>query len=227
MKLKFILSLLTLCCFSFLTIGQNYKFPPNKPEYDLQKWHFGFTLGPEFLDLNIVNNNTTTYSEVVTPGVGFHVGIITSRRLGELFNIRLIPSLALSYTDIKSEIDNELNTTEIKTTYLSLPVLVKYKAIRINNIRPYMIAGANLKYDLATDFALPITLKKLDTTLELGFGSDFYMQTFRLGVEFRFGIGIFNILQERPEGDTSTNPFLSSSIDNIRAKTFTIAFNFE
>lgn len=263
MKIKTGLLFLTLLLASFSMLGQTYRYPPNNLEYDQDKWHFGFTLGPEFQNMRIVNNsesiiddpnynlpngvsaeNVYVYSDIQNLSPGFHVGIITSRRIGEYFNLRFIPSLSLGQKTIKSKFyfeDENLNIdwddglgnylqepiiTTIKSTYISLPVLVKYKAVRIENVRPYLVAGASLKYDLATDFEDPITLKKIDTSLEFGLGSDFYMKTFRLGVEVRFGIGLMNVLQtDRPASDDK--PYLTASMDKITAKTFTIALNFE
>lgn len=265
MKQKFVLTFLILYCCSFIVIGQNYKRPPNMPNYDYQKWHFGFTLGPDYQNLRISNNSAdltgllpldqipteipgggglskiSMYSEIKNLTPGFHVGIITSRRLGEHFNIRVIPSLSLGSKEIQSTrliqginpdtvvFTTEIETTKIKSNYISCPVLIKYKAIRIDNARPYLIAGANFKYDLATDTETPITLKKFDTSLEFGIGSDFYMQTFRLGIEIRFGIGLFNMLTDKPENTEpgGVQPYLTKSMSSIRAKTFTIAFNFE
>lgn len=268
MKPKFILPFIILCCGSFILIGQSYNHPPNMPEYDYKKWHFGFTLGPEFQNMRIVNNSNNLktllpledlpnasssdntiesiyyYSDIPQLSTGFHVGIITSLRLGEFFNLRMIPSLSLGQRNIVSNMfieesipDKEtfhlyqnpkgtINTT-VKSTYISLPILFKYKAVRIENVRPYMVAGANFKYDLATDFDEPITLKKVDNYLEFGLGSDFYMHTFRLGIEVRFGIGLLNTLNDRPKGDTADNKYLTSSMDKIKAKTLTIAINFE
>lgn len=263
MKLRFISILLVFIIASLTATGQTYKNPPNRPYYDNRKWHFGFTLGPEYQNARIVNNSLNLlddpsfekpepaygdligaqyYSEVTKLSTGFHVGIITSRRLGEYFNLRMIPSLALGQKQVQSNmtITEELSagsdtvyfdpgstiTTIVRSTYLSLPILLKYKAVRIENARPYMVAGVNLKYDLATDFDEPITLKKLDTSLEFGVGSDFYMQTFRLGIEVRFGIGLMNVLNpDRP--DTDEMSYLTSSMDKIKAKTFTISINFE
>lgn len=185
------------------------------------------------------------YSDIPTLSTGFHVGIITSRRINEFLNIRLIPSLSLGQKNITSrqyqedaiikdgaiekyyffKSEEELIITKIKSTYISLPILLKYKAVRIENFRPYMVAGTNIKFDLSTDLDNQISLKKLDTTLEFGLGSDFYLETFRLGIELRFGLGLFNMLQTNRPDDK--NPYLTNSMSNIRAKTFTLAINFE
>lgn len=252
MKLRLILSLLwgTLI---FALSAQEYKTPPNLPHYEQKRWHFGFTIGPEFQNNRITNNSENVvdymgndmpdiipdeikyFSEVPNANMGFHVGIISSLRINNVFNLRLIPSLSLGYKEFYSQqyLNNggtwskgELTKNEINSTYISCPALIKYRAMRIQDVGPYIIAGANIKYDLATDDGDPITLKKMDIGLEFGLGSDFYMQTFRLGVEIRFGIGLLNTLKPNTPGMEDPS-YLTASMDKIMAKTFTIAINFE
>ncbi len=208
--------------------SQKYSKPQNLPEFDQKRWHFGFTLGPEFQDFRI-SNKGSFYSEVPSSNMGFHVGIITSRKMGRYFNLRMIPSLSLGQKTVNTKLSaTDVESTVIKSTYICLPILVKYKALRIDNARPYLISGVNFKYDTATDFEAPITLKKFDTCLEFGLGSDFYLQTFRFGIEVRFSIGLNNMLDtNRPDDDPPAYSSITSSINSIRAKTFTIAFNFE
>ena len=255
---------ITLSLLTFVLWSQTYRKPPNLPEYDLKKWHFGFTVGPEFQNCNITNSGEDVsylfetedldkisptqgtldgiyyFSEVSSIATGFHVGIVTSYRLGEYFNLRMLPSLSLgekeftSKTFVQGKITDgtyiiEPSGTEVytsvKSTYISLPILVKYKSVRIGNARPYLIAGVNVKYDLATEKDEAIALKKMDAGVEFGLGTDFYMQTFRLGVEIRFGLGLLNMIDQSViEQD---RPYISKSMESIKAKTFTIAFNFE
>ncbi len=264
MHIKKLLIILILAWASSIAISQTYKKPPNLPAYDFEKWHFGFTIGPEFQNLRISNSsdniisqvpleeiptnadgdNIYYYSETTGITTGFNVGIITSYKLGEYFNLRMIPSLSLGHKIIESrkyytsenkpfknkltaDIDPLFISNKIKSTYISCPILIKYKAARIQDMRPYLLAGVNLKYDLSTDKELDITLKKMDVSLELGLGADFYLQSFRFGMEIRFGLGLMNILETGYPEEKENNPYLTSTIDKLKAKTFTIAFNFE
>jgi hypothetical protein len=264
MKIKHILLYILLTVGAINLTAQRLLVPQNLPAYDNKIWHFGFTLGTDFQNCRISNNSTDVwgfpnlkpptpvyggtiqsqyfYSEVPHLSTGFQVGIITSRRIGKYFNLRIIPTLTLGQKDIKSRMfvteDNSENEpityptdlepehTTIKSTYISCPILVKYKAIRIRNIKPYLVAGTTLRYDLATSFDEPITLKKFDTLLEFGLGTDFYMASFRLGVEVRFGIGLMNLLEtERPNNEPK--PYITASMDALKSKSFTVAINFE
>ena len=229
-----------------MVIGQTYMYAPIERESNYKTWHFGFSFGPELQDFIIDNNskriktnsideNIYIHSEVPDFSPAFHIGIITSRRLSDHFSLRIIPSLSLGQRDIVSHyysedpnsILPEPQISSLKSTNLSLPILIKYKIARIKNVAPYLVGGTSFKYNLTTDFEQAITQKKLDETLELGIGSDFLMKAFKLGIEVRLGIGLFNVLEERPKNEAFNNTYLTSSIDAIRTKTLTIAINFE
>lgn len=229
-----------------MVIGQTYMYSPIQRESNYKTWHFGFSFGPELRDFIVDNNsesiitssnnaNIYIYSKVPKLSPAFHIGLITSRRLSDHFDVRIIPSFSLGQYDIESYYysGDDMNTiagsriSSIKSAYLGLPILIKYKIFRVKNMVPYLVGGSNFKYDLTTDFDQIITLKKLNETLELGVGSDFLMENFKLGMEVRFGVGLFNVLSERPEQEAFDNTYLTSSIDAIRTKTITIAINFE
>lgn len=190
-------------------------------------------------DIPSVDEQVYCYSEKTNSTVGLQVGIIASRRLGKHFNLRIIPSLALGQPqEIKSKLyyndGNQLMpdtfhlaTNHINSTYIALPILLKYKALRINNFQPFLIGGVNLKYDLAVKKEDPITLKRSDVSLEIGFGGDFYLQEFRLGFEVRFGIGMFDILDDTYSETKLSEYYITQSIQHIKARTLTIAVNFE
>ncbi len=264
MKIRHLLLYLSFFILNKNALGQNDRRPQNKPFFDDKKWHFGFTLGPELQNFRVSNNSQDVigqanftppaatagtldgafyYTEMPERIIGsFHVGIITSRRLGEYFNLRMLPSLSLGQRNLVSKLytkemlpggetvmfsDEKFNIkTSIKTTHISLPVLIKYKAERMTNFRPYLLAGGNIKYDLSRDLEDPITLKRMDAYLEMGLGADFYLPTFRFGLEVRFSIGLLDILEhERPPLDEM--PYLTYSISKITSNVISIAFNFE
>lgn len=257
---KYCLYILLFLFCSGVTVAQQYTIPPNKPHYDVKKWHFGFTLGPDVQHMRIANNSnvispelltavdhdnngdTYCYSEKISITTGFHVGIITSLRLGRYWNLRMIPSLSLGQNkEITSQLFNDnslvldpdtvasISTHSVNSTYVACPILLKYKSVRINNARPYLIGGVSFKYDLATKQEEAITLNKADISLEFGIGSDFYLEQFRLGVEVRFGFGLLNVLDDTYYANNAKmdNYYITSSIDHIKARTLTISLNFE
>ncbi len=186
----------------------------NNPEYDEKPVHFGYTLGLNFMDFSIgrktINNkDSSLYADVGQLIPGFQVGMISDYRLGEYFNLRFLPSFNfgqrnLVYTVIKGNKKTFNYVEKIESSMLDFPVSIKYKAKRINNYRPYLIAGGSFRYDLAsktkfdetlTDYVL---LKKYDVYYEFGFGIDYYLPYFKLSTELKLSEGLLDVLNHTP-----------------------------
>ena len=71
------LSILFICTEAF---SQKYKKSQNLPRYDFQKIHFGFTLGINELNFNLLKNyNDEKLQTVHTKGQkGFNLGIVSN-----------------------------------------------------------------------------------------------------------------------------------------------------
>lgn len=205
---------------------------------------------PNTADQNY-NVNATYYTRSVEskPQPGFTVGIVGNLRLNRYFDLRLIPSLSFGTRTITYQIYKQMpvgSTTQsldftqnksIFSTFVELPLQVKYKSKRLNNIAGYIIAGGNFKFDLAsqkksqvdvTDVNTGkqitvvdnIKVKKTDLALELGAGFDFYNAYFKMGVEIKMSFGMLNILN-------SQNLIYDSSIQTLKNKTLQVSLTFE
>jgi hypothetical protein len=109
------LIILILLCFSLRAFPQS-RSVPNKPDYDLAPYHFGFLLGfnemlftiktvPDYQNKMYYNNDLMQsmpdqnsdsaflYNVEGTPTFGFVIGIVGNLRLGEYFDFRFTPSL--------------------------------------------------------------------------------------------------------------------------------------
>ena len=100
--------------------------------------------------------------------IGFSVGVIGDLKLSNSFNLRFSPTLSLgsrevhydvmlydtAYTTYQQAMDSgsyRIQTTrsqDILATYLELPLHIKYRSHRYNNIGAYLIAGVNPKFFL-------------------------------------------------------------------------------
>ena len=205
---------------------------------------------PNTADQNF-NVNATYYARSVEskPQPGFTVGIVGNLRLNRYFDLRLIPSLSFGTRTITYQIYKQMppgsatksvdftQNKSIFSTFVELPLQVKYKSKRLNNIAGYIIAGGNLKFDLAsqkksqvdvTDVNTGkqitvvdnIKVKKSDLALELGAGFDFYNAYFKLGLEIKMSFGMLNILN-------SQNLIYDSSIQTLKNKTLQVSLTFE
>ncbi|MDR2084695.1 MAG: PorT family protein [Bacteroidales bacterium] len=178
---------------------------------------------------------------------GFSVGIVSNLRLGRYFDLRLVPGLTLAFRQIVFEFDekkknsNEFtpfepmdvhkSSMQIESVFIDLPIMLKYKGQRINNMRPYIIGGIEYKFDLLAVKSLQtknvrkddfVPLKPHDLYGTIGAGFDFYMFWFKLGIEIRMSYGFFDIVN-RDMKDT----FCTRSIETLKSKQFNITFTFE
>lgn len=219
------------------------------------KWvHFGFTIGVNALDFNVVNYNpisenpdfisypddginAASYirSDVAEVIPGFTVGIISSLRLTKDLNLRFLPGLSfgerrLTYNvpvyDINDVYSSGAQSYSIKSTFLDFPLLIKYKARRINNDRPYVIFGTAYRQDISrTAKEDLVKLKSSGLYAELGGGWDHYFPFFRFSVEAKFSYGLNNQLGPLPA--PVQRQYYAQSIKDLRSKIFTLSFHFE
>lgn len=210
---------------------------PNLPDYDRKPLHFGFLVGFNMMDFHIYNtgvrnsynDNIAWFADVAELKPGLNLGIVTDFRLSKHFNFRVLPGISfgeknVTYITEQGElIDKPL---KIKSTYIEVPTLVKYSGFRLNNIKPYVVAGNTLRYDLAKDKQSHLQLKSLDDYLDVGAGMDFYLPYFRMSVEFRASFGLANIYNDKLSDELDDIPY-QQTMDKIKGKFYGVTFYFE
>jgi hypothetical protein len=117
---------------------------------------------------------------------------------------------------------------QIKSTYMSLPLDLKFSAQRFNNYRPYIIAGVNPMLDLTVKKQRHLLMKKFDFMVEVGVGCDFYMPFFKLIPELKFCFSLLDVLEKDRSDllDENLKKF-TDSIDKAAAKMIVLSFYFE
>ena len=125
------------------------------------------------------------------PTPGFTIGIVGSLRVSDHFDLRCIPSLSfgereLVYNYYRLNLSTPQDTISeemsMKSTMLEVPLDLKYKGNRINNMRPYILGGVKCVLDLSSDAKKKVDqtgvfidkLKQADLYGELGAGFDLY-----------------------------------------------------
>jgi outer membrane protein with beta-barrel domain len=126
-----------------------------------------------------------------------------------------------------SSLQNEMS---IESSYLDFPLYIKYRADRLNNVRPYLMGGLNFRYDMSSkksydsDKEIYIRLKPADLYLEMGVGMDFYLQYFKFSPEIKLSRGMFNALVD----DTTAGKVqYFNSINKMNSYIVMISFHFE
>ena len=120
---------------------------------------------------------------------------------------------------------------KIESSMLDFPLLVKYKAKRINNYRPYLLAGGSVRYDLAAKKNFDeeqkeyVILKPLDVYFETGFGIDFYLPYFKFSTELKLSFGLLNVMNSSKI--SSTHPEYQRSLTKLNSNIVMFSLHFE
>ena len=201
-----ILFTLTLTIMALLAPAQERRVQ-NKPYIDLRPLHFGILVGLNMQDIELQNvgpqtitleDGTTMQQTIVCDAdkwnAGFSVGVLADLRLSGHLNLRFSPTMHFGAKHLTFRNLSELSETgvpheetqDLKNTYISFPIDLKFAAERWNNYRPYLIAGVNPMINLSGKDQDFIRLKRADTFLEIGLGCDFYLPFFKIIPEIKF-----------------------------------------
>ena len=216
-----------------MAFGQ-VKKPRNLAAYDYKLLHFGFTVGLNTVDMGIKRSPARQLNaDIVQVQPGFQVSIVSDLRLTEDLNMRFLPGITLTERKVSffNPGDNALvHTMTIESSYLDFPLTFKYRAVRTNNYRPYLLGGLNFRYDLAADKVYDseeevyIRFKPADLYLEGGFGIDFYNTYFKFAPEIKVGMGLFNMMVDDPADGQQQ---YTESISRLRSYIVSLCFHFE
>ena len=228
--------------FAMLAVHGQERKEQNKPYIDLRPLHFGILVGLHLQDVEFENvGPQTIVADDGTQSVqtilcdaerwnpGFSVGVLAEARITPTmhFGAKHLRFLNLSKTD---ENGRFLETTQdMKNTYISFPVDIKYSALRFNNYRPYIIAGINPMINLSGKDQDYVKLKRFDTMIEVGLGCDFYLPFFKLNPELKFCYSLTNSLDKSHVDDIRDANLraYTSSVSSAQTKMIVLTFYFE
>ena len=113
----------------------------------------------------------------------------------------------------------------VETTMVELPILLKYKSERRDNVRMYMIGGIKPGIDASGKKKLDQTIESLEVkgtnlSLEAGLGFDLYFPLFKFSPELRYSRGLINIL------NNATNIY-GVPLQRVNTNTITLYFLFQ
>ncbi|MDC0584565.1 PorT family protein [Bacteroidales bacterium] len=219
----------------------------NDVNFEDEPYHFGYTLGINVMDFAITPNSPLSGSNkhivpvVANPQAGFHVSALASFRLNDYFSIRTLPGLSFGQRSIIYSSgqydsygpDSLFGVAQtIDAANIEVPLLLKYRALRINNWAPFVLGGFNLKYDLLSknnfveDKDLYIKVKPLNYALDYGAGIDFYLPYFKFSIELKMSLGLNDILVHEPYEEYPESAY-TDAIKSLKTSTFMISFHFE
>ena len=225
-----LLLLLPLCA-----VAQERKVQ-NKPYIDFRRLHYGFFIGMHTQDMEFMNNGFVTedgeswYADIANYTPGFSVGVLADLRLNTYMSLRLIPTMHFGQNSVTFREQKSGDTSKqlVKTTYIALPLHVKFAAERFNNYRPYVTAGVSPMFNLTVKKQQQLLLKKFDFMIEVGAGCDFYLPFFKLIPELKFAFSPLSVLNKK-RGDLRDINYIkfTKSLDKVMSKMIILSLYFE
>ncbi len=206
----------------------------NNPNYDDKKLTYGFLIGLhttayqiKYSDVFVTQGFDTLYAVEPKWSPGFSLGFIMNYKLADLLDLRLTPKVAFyenrllyRYTD-----DQPNEEKLIETTMVELPLLLKFKSERRENLRMYMIGGIKPAIEASGKKKLENTTSTLEVTggnvsIDVGFGLDIYYPLFKFSPEVRFSRGLVDVLDNR------TNAY-GQPLQRVNTNTITLYLLFQ
>lgn len=207
----------------------------NLETFDNRFLTWGYFLGFNNYDFKIDYKNQFGDDNTdiqVEPQTGFNVGLIGDMRVNRYINLRLEPGLYFTQRNLIfpnfSEEQDFLR--ESKSTYIHVPLLVKFSTKRLNNFKPFIVAGVSTSWNLSSNEDNPednndgqFRMKTRTSYYEVGFGIDFYLYFFKFTPSIR---GVFATSDELVRDD-DVNSLYTGNIDQLRSRGVFINFTFQ
>lgn len=225
--------LLLIICFNNFSQNKGSKVE-NLQNFDKKKLHFGYYIGLNQYNFKIDYKENPNYTTQVEEELGLNIGLIGDFRINEFLNLRFEPGLhtnkgALKFNERSNFTQNSDTLRSIKSTYIHIPILLKFSSKRIDNYRPYLIGGISTSFNLSSNENSPednknnvFRLKSNNLYYELGFGIDFYLQYFKFSPSIR---GLFSLKNEIVPDNDIDSPW-TGNIKKFSTRGFFINLTF-
>ena len=207
----------------------------NNPNFDQQRFSWGYFLGFNTYDFdfdyeNFVANPATGKDFSVDPSIGFNVGLLGNMRLDDHLDLRLEPGVSFNRINFQFTKADAKTFREINSTFVHIPLLLKFSTTRINNFKPFVVGGVSTSLNLSSNENNPddnLDGKFRMTTnnyyYEIGFGIDLYLYYFKLTPSIR---GIFAINDELVRDD-DPNSFFTGNVEKMSSRGVFVNFTFQ
>ncbi len=223
--------------FSHNSLAQKYEYKRIYDEfYDDKPVHFGFLFGFGASRFNVYHSKnfgsgsaTDSAVTIVSPeNFAFQVGGLVNFKLTDRFDFKTGMNIALYGREVDYRFNNSPDfPPELReSTWLEIPLLLKYKSQRRQNSRMFLDAGfkigieANVRKNAASTRRLDT--RTADLSFEYGVGFEQFFKYFKFTPELRFSHGITNMFIS----PTNNNPY-ARDIQRLNAHTVTLYLMFE
>ncbi|KAA6440202.1 PorT family protein [Dyadobacter flavalbus] len=199
--------------------------------YDDKPIHYGILFAVPFTRFNISHSNEFVSKDsafvIQSPNnAAFRMGFTINAFMNEHFDLRTTPSVSLYERHVKFSYPNGTDKTEKReSTWIEVPLLLKYKSLRRVNSRMYMLAGVtfgietNVKRNRGGGGGR-LDTKSSDFSIDYGIGYEQFFEFFKFAPELRFSHGLMNVFQP-------TKNSAGMGINRLSTHTVTLYLNFE
>lgn len=209
----------------------------NKENFDKKLLTWGFFLGLNSYDYQF-NYERNEPDILVETSTGFSVGLISNLRISNHLDLRFEPGLFITQRNLQydptyfsgSEFTDADLLREVKSTYVHFPLLLKMSTKRLNNFKPFILAGLSTSINLSSNEENPddnsageFRSTKNVLFYELGIGIDFYNQWFKFTPSIR---GIFAINDELVRDVDPDSPW-TGNVTTMKTRGIFLNFTFQ
>ncbi|MCX7547981.1 porin family protein [Xanthomarina sp. F1114] len=212
----------------------------NDENVDKRRLSYGYFIGFNSYDFNFdYKANMANMADIQTKkSTGFNVGLVGNLRINDFLDLRLEPGLYITTRTLEypesyfngMEFTSSDLEREIKSTYIHVPLLLKFSTKRINNFKPFIVGGISTALNLSSNQDNPddnsagkFRTKKNMYFYEIGFGIDFYLYYFKFTPSIR---GVFAINDELVRDADPNSPW-TGNIESMKTRGVFINFTFQ
>jgi hypothetical protein len=205
----------------------------NLENFDQKRLTWGYYLGFNSYDYKFDYDEVT--EDIITETTaGFNVGLVGDVRLNDYFNLRLEPGIVFATRNLTfpnpSLMTEAERNREVTSTYIHVPLLVKFSTKRNNNWKPFVVAGASWSSNLSSNSDNPDdnSAGQFRQTAnvfnyELGIGIDLYLFYFKFSPSIR---GVFAMGDELVRDADPNSPW-TGNITSMQSRGVFINFTFQ
>lgn len=204
----------------------------HRVESDQKTLKYGFLLGVHNNSYGIKYSDrfeTPEYDQISSitseTSLGFDLGFMVNLRLADQFSIRVVPvKIGLYQSTVNYQYtDGTVDAQLVESTRIEPGIFMKYRSIRRNNSRMYLIAGISAsirsgKEDVVTTLDR-LEIRKANVKVEVGFGLERYFEFFKFSPEIRYARGLMNVMN--PQDNIFHN-----ALTRINTHNFTLYLHF-
>jgi hypothetical protein len=206
----------------------------NYNNFKARQYYFGITLGYNSSNYKILQSESFLTREDISrvssvTGGGVNVGLVTNLKIGEYFDVRLLPTLSFASRQLNYSLSSDevrVFDRKMEPVFVEAPLQFRYKSDTYNDMKMYVLGGVKYIFDVSSESRTKremnlVKIAPSDFAFEIGVGAQFYFPYFIFSPELKFSQGISNTLIY------NSNIIQSTVLDRVLSRTFTLSFHFE